>query len=466
MIFRFEEPARTGAWGYPLRRQSFAFSAGAHVVGILLLGVLSTDGSRSKRPIYDEQIAPYKDKIIFYRAPKKLPDTNPVKRVGNAPRPRGKQRSKQTIVASSRNARSKQQLIWQPAPKIQLPKDVPAPAMVARLDAVLPPPPPPPPKPKPRTFTPPKPINREPKLPVQAPILEARAPTIQSQSNPLLPRTNPSLVFSNVAAPPREAPVAPKESSGNAAADIAIVSARPVETASAELPNGARSAEFSKAPAEGPAASGEPRSSALTVPDLTIRNPPSDAPLPAEPPKMKTVVYAEKVRSVPPSTLSVPLRPANRLIPRAVDARFQGRNVYTMVVPIENLPAYGGDWIMWFAEKEPTPGTNPVVRAPVPYRKVEPAEQATGRDSEGMRAQVAGVLSREGKLQNVTVLSQISASMAEGIIQDVMSWEFRAATRNNAPVDVDIVFEIPFNLPLLFAKCTPASGSFGSGLCK
>ena len=105
------------------------------------------------------------------------------------------------------------------------------------------------------------------------------------------------------------------------------------------------------------------------VPDLTIRQPKKDA---ASETPMKTILYSETVRSVSVSTLSVPLRPANRMIPRSLDARFQGRNVYTMAVPIENMPAYDGDWIMWFADQESKPGETPLIRAPLPFRKIEP----------------------------------------------------------------------------------------------
>jgi hypothetical protein len=32
------------------------------------------------------------------------------------------------------------------------------------------------------------------------------------------------------------------------------------------------------------------------------------------------------------------------------------------------------------------------------------------------------------------------------VIQDLQSWEFKPATRAGTAVDVDVVFEIPFNL--------------------
>ena len=64
---------------------------------------------------------------------------------------------------------------------------------------------------------------------------------------------------------------------------------------------------------------------------------------------------ADRLRSLPVSTLSVPLHPASRTIPASIEGRFRGRNVYTMVIPIENLAEYSADWIIWFAERDPKP---------------------------------------------------------------------------------------------------------------
>jgi hypothetical protein len=38
------------------------------------------------------------------------------------------------------------------------------------------------------------------------------------------------------------------------------------------------------------------------------------------------------------------------------------------------------------------------------------------------------------------------------VIQDLESWEFKPATRDGVPVDVEVVIEIPFNLSTAIAK--------------
>jgi hypothetical protein len=231
--------------------------------------------------------------------------------------------------------------------------------------------------------------------------------------------------------------------------NIAVANLNIIEKSLPELPNGARPAEFSKAPDKGPPASGgENDPSALKVPNLTIRGADRDKSTKAadDTHATRVVVYTERVRNIPTAGLSVALRPATRMIPPAVEVKFRGRSVYAIVIPIENMPVYGGDWIVWFAEKEPKPGETPLVRAPVPFRKVETADPPPANHSP-QRVQVAGVLEKNGKLSTVSVVTSAIPGLAEVVIQDVTSWEFKPATRNGAPIDVEVVIEIPFNAP-------------------
>jgi hypothetical protein len=123
-----------------------------------------------------------------------------------------------------------------------------------------------------------------------------------------------------------------------------------------------------------------------------------------------------------------------------------------MVIPIENLPAYSGDWILWFAETEPKSGDTPVIRAPLPFRKLEPVDQPVSADAAGERVQILGILQKDGKLDGITVLVKAGPNMEQAVIRDVTSWEFKPATRNGVPVAVDVVIEIPFVYPPALAK--------------
>jgi hypothetical protein len=232
------------------------------------------------------------------------------------------------------------------------------------------------------------------------------------------------------------------------------------------VPNGSRGGQFSRAPTLGEPASGEVSGAGLSVPGLMIRQ---DRSKPSAPPQpTRSILYAEKVGSVPISTLSVPLRPASRTIPRAIDLRFQGRDVYTMVIPIENLPKYSGDWILWFAEREQRPGDRPSLRSPIPLRKTEPMETPLPSARTEFRVQIAAVIKKDGLVERIAVLSSLSPGLVQAVVQDLACWQFKPASRDGVPVDVDAVIEIPFSLPPELARqmggeerrpAPPASGS-------
>jgi len=255
-----------------------------------------------------------------------------------------------------------------------------------------------------------------------------------------------------LAPPPPNSIPGTAANSGNASADLAIVGLHPTGTLG-PLPDGARAGRFAKAPELGDPAGGGTGEGALTVPDLTIheaKNAPASAPVAKV--SRHAVLYSETVRSIPISTLSVPLRPSSRTIPAAIDARFNGRSVYTMVVPIENLPAYGGDWILWFAEREQKPGDAPSMRAPVPFRKLEPVSAILDEHHVERRVQIAAVIKRDGTLDKVSLVKGAPPVVARAVTQDLESWEFKPAMRDGAAVDVDVVMEIPFNLPVELAS--------------
>ena len=429
---------------YPLRLTSFAVSLGVHTAVAAALMLVTIPSSSIERPVYDELIKPNEHKILYYDFRRKTPEVRPTRKVGSAREPRGAELSRQTIIATSPKPKSKQVFISVPVPKIRIQEDMPAPILVERLNSIAVAPPP---RPKPRQFIPPKPSKAPPKLPIQTPVVDAQAPALVSptMSSPLAP---PRLALAEVAAPPKPARVAPKTQTGNANADIAVASLHPTENADAPVPNGDRPGQFSKAPVQGETASGDASSSAaLTVPDLTIRNVKPEAA-----PKIATeeILYTERVRNIPLATLSVPLRPSSRMIPPAVDAQFKGRNVYTIVIPMEHIAAYTGDWILWFADRGSKGGETPVVRAPVPYRKVEPVNQAPPNERTRERIQLSATLGKNGKLDGITLLTKVPAAVQHAVFTDVTSWQFQPATSDG--VAVDVVLEIPFSLPTAIAK--------------
>jgi hypothetical protein len=125
-----------------------------------------------------------------------------------------------------------------------------------------------------------------------------------------------------------------------------------------------------------------------------------------------------------------------------------------MVIPIENLPEYSTDWIIWFAEHDPKPGAGEVLnmRAPVPLRKFESVEPVPPGARTELRVQLAGIITKAGKLQVRAILRNLTPALESAVLQDAQSWEFKPATRDGAPVDIDVVIEIPFSLPPQVAR--------------
>lgn len=485
-------------FGYRNRPVSFAASLVLHggIVAILLLNPMQD--TTGKGALYRQIIQPEERRIVFYDFRKKLPEVKAAKKIGNFPRPRGRQLSRDAMIAESPNPKSDRQMIWQPVPKIELPHDLPLPNLIARAITAPPPPPAgnPAPKPAPRkAFVLPSPAPAA--RPAPAPLLDAPAPDARSKaaltpdvlavlklkktfvlpptepqparsasSGALLDAPAPGLSSSAAGtgrsalpagvgtqtpgiAPPSNLPAGPGAATGNANADLAIAGLHATGELKGSLPNGTRSGRFSRAPELGDPASGEGGgSAALSVPGLSIggeKNTPVSRP-PAASANRRAILYSETVHSISTDTLSVPLRPSSRTIPVAIDDRFGGRSVYTMVVPIENFPDYGGDWILWFAEREQKPGDGPSMRAPLPLRKLEPLSALLAGGRVERRLQIAAVIRQDGRMDRISLLRRATPAVEQAVIQDLQSWEFKPATRGGMPVDVDVVIEIPFNL--------------------
>jgi len=481
---------------YRIRPRSFAVSVILHSIAVVGLALISPRATFSNRPIYDEVIRPDDHKIVWYDYRKPvLPDVDATERIGTFPQPRGQELSRDVIIASAPKAESTKQLIWLPVPKVQIKQDLSMPNLIARAATAIPAPPPPVPKkpekpqvaappapqpnlsaaqpkgdvnraeehpvqaveiPKPRkSFVPPPPVKQEARLTVPVQTADVPMPDASivgtSSARNALPEGMGTPAFSKGMAHPPNAPPGPVTAAGNAKVDIAIASLHPAEKLNGPLPTGARPGDFSKAPIVGETATGEVKGG-LSVPDLSIREDRSKIEPPRVDPSRKAVLYAEKVRSIPVTTLSVPLRPASRTIPRQIDARFQGRLVYTMVVPIENLPDYSGDWILWFAEQQPKPGDSPLMRAPIPLRKLEQVETLIPGARTEFRIQIAAVIRKDGKIDTISLLRNTGPAFAQAVIQDVASWEFKPASRDGAAVDVDVILEIPFSFSSEIAK--------------
>jgi hypothetical protein len=68
---------------------------------------------------------------------------------------------------------------------------------------------------------------------------------------------------------------------------------------------------------------------------------------------------------------------------------------------------------------------------------------------------VQAIITKEGKFDRIQLLRDLTPGLEGAILRDVKSWEFKPATRDGMPVDIDVVLEIPFSLPPQVARSQP-----------
>ena len=136
------------------------------------------------------------------------------------------------------------------------------------------------------------------------------------------------------------------------------------------------------------------------------------------------------------------------LAPRARSAIQRAGMYYTLAVQMPNITSYVGSWIMWFAERTPQgPRRRQWLRPPVPIHKVDPKyyQAAIAERVEG-KVQLAGVIRTDGHVDMLRILKSVDSRLDRSAAEALMKWEFEPAERNGAPVEVDVVAEIPFLL--------------------
>jgi TonB family protein len=196
----------------------------------------------------------------------------------------------------------------------------------------------------------------------------------------------------------------------------------------------------------------------LSVPGLLVRSGAAPAP---DPPRSNPLLVA-RVAPTSRAALEAALRDAKmaagdaaddppsteiRLAPPP-DPQFMGRDVYTLAVQMPNISSYVGSWIMWFAERRPA-GVRGAsgLRPPVPIHKVDPKyyPAAIAERVEG-KVQISGVIRVNGRVEVLRILKSVDPRLDGSAAEALGKWEFEPAERNGAPVEVDVVAEIPFLL--------------------
>jgi len=493
---------------WPLRPVSFFFSLFAHAGVVCALAFLPAGAGSAEKPV---QAAVYKmidlkkEPVIYWApVPAALPSISPETPIGDSRLFQGQERSwNERIVIQQPNPDPAKQLVWQPdkpeilktetplqnmvavqgkpvpkpfevpkprtavpevpkmltAPEIQTAKTE-LPANVAGLPSL------PTTKPKPKAFVPPK---DQPKLLLAAGAVADAPPELAATT---AKESGTVALIGTGALPKRPAPFVPPSTrnrgggtgdaegkslaappeiaAGGTGSTVtaAVIGLNPAEQLTG-LPDGSRAAAFSRAGRAGEPSGGTP-SQGPVIPGIAIAgNRPANstlAPVPTAPSGPPPRSFDLRI---PPaaSTMSAPLRPSSRTLPRAIEARFRDRIVYVLVIPKPNLPDYIADWTMWFSERSLDSNAAASMRAPVPVRKtLRPnAPPGEGSGTEGW-VQLTAIIGKDGRVSSITPLPGRTPTVALKAAEDLANWEFRPASKNGEAIEVEVVIEVPFHI--------------------
>jgi TonB family protein len=275
-----------------------------------------------------------------------------------------------------------------------------------------------------------------------------------------LPRVPQKFVAPQQAAAPAgpatiAAPPPALTSNASVATDTSLVIAglNPSKSIEVPAPPGSVKSGFSGGPKPQPdGGEGTPSGALLEIPSLTVqggaRNP--------QPP-----VMVASVSPTSPEGLAAAMRSVRGTVPpggpsahgavrvsRAPDPRMRGRQVYTMAIQIPNLTSYSGSWMVWFASRIADTGDAAVdMRPPLPLHMVSARYVRSAQEDhvEG-KVRLWAVIGKDGHVGDISLLQHLDDRLDRTAEEALGKWLFQPAERNGVTVDVDAIFEIPFNL--------------------
>jgi len=469
------------------RTPGFALSVVLHLVAIVAVLIApQLVAPEGPRPIFNREIKPFAEHLIWYNLRKKLPEVKPAETADAKP-PRAHRIFQQQIVARQIELPRPPQLIRVPAPEIRLVRPLNLPNVLAAAPPrpVRPFAPPPlptrpagqtplpaapqlkqpaapreftlmlsAPRPQPLPFIPPTPHKTEPRAPSELPAAPAVAVATPEANMPRIPhafsapvekKAKPAATDDIVLAND-EAPVAVPASPQST---LAIVGLAPIDTPAIPKPPGAHEAGFSAGPhrkLEGGAAA--PAGASVVVPGLMAHGGAHDAGpavIAAVRPLTREDIVAEMMAG---RTAAQPATAQSGRIVKAPDPRLAGRAVYTISIQMPNVTSYSGSWLVWFAERRPPTETPPSnMQSPVALRKVDPKYyRDTIIDRIEGTVRLFAVIRKDGQVDAIEILHGIDSRLDRSAAEALAKWRFEPAKREGVPVDVDAVFEVPFRL--------------------
>jgi TonB family protein len=194
---------------------------------------------------------------------------------------------------------------------------------------------------------------------------------------------------------------------------------------------------------------------ALSVPDLYVKgggkdidNRPTVVARPVLPRMPTSVMSDETLRGTSRyMTVKYIGHSSGTRVANAPDPRFNGRQVYTIVVQMPNITSYVGSWMMWYSAPEDSRPLDDPIQAPTPLHKVDPKYIATAVEERVQGAvRLACLLDTAGHVTHVELVRGVDDRLDRSAVEAFRKWQFEPATRKGEPVAVDLLVEIPFRL--------------------
>ncbi len=127
-----------------------------------------------------------------------------------------------------------------------------------------------------------------------------------------------------------------------------------------------------------------------------------------------------------------------------------GKEVFTMHVDMPNLTSASGSWILNFAQLDddgpPYQRPKAKLTSPVALRKVDP-KYPPSAIKERIDGEVIlyAIIRKDGSVDSIQLVRGIDAQLDLNSMEALSRWQFRPATREGQPVDIEAVVHIPFH---------------------
>ena len=127
-----------------------------------------------------------------------------------------------------------------------------------------------------------------------------------------------------------------------------------------------------------------------------------------------------------------------------------GKEVFTMRVDMPNLTSSSGSWVLNFAQID---DNLPVyerpkgkLSGPVPLRKVDPKyPQSAIKERIDGEVILYAIIRKDGHVDSIQLVRGVDPLLDQNAMEALARWQFRPATREGQPVDLEAVIHIPFH---------------------